>query len=74
MVWSGNREGEERVAKVRDVAVTTDGWTSVPQDDYLTVSIHYNKEGSLIEKILLTQAVSMPQIKRIYYRGDRRYS
>ena len=42
---------------VRDVAVTADGWTSVAQDHYLTVSVHYIIEGAMKEKILHTQAV-----------------
>jgi hypothetical protein len=30
---------------VRDVAVTADGWSSVAQDHYLTVSVHYIIQG-----------------------------
>ncbi|XP_030196906.1 zinc finger BED domain-containing protein 1-like isoform X1 [Gadus morhua] len=46
---------------VRDVAVTADGWTSVAQDHYLTVSVHYIIEGAMKEKILHTQAVYVSQ-------------
>lgn len=48
-----NRELQD----VRDVAVTADGWTSVAQDHYLTVSVHFVKEGTMKEKILHTRAV-----------------
>lgn len=52
---------EREMQDVRDVAVTADGWTSVAQDHYLTVSVHYVKEGSLKEKILHTRAVYTSQ-------------
>lgn len=46
---------------MNDVPVTTDGWTSVVQDHYFTVSVHYVKEGSMKEKILHTRAVYTSQ-------------
>ncbi|CAM4570071.1 unnamed protein product [Leuciscus chuanchicus] len=32
---------KKELQDVRDVAVTADGWTSIAQDHYLTVSVHY---------------------------------
>ncbi|XP_037539042.1 zinc finger BED domain-containing protein 6-like [Nematolebias whitei] len=40
---------------VKDVAVTADGWTSVAQDHYLTVSVHFVREDTMNEKILHTR-------------------
>lgn len=42
---------------VRDVAATADGWTSIAQDHYLTVLVHYVREGSMKEKVLHTRVV-----------------
>ncbi|CAM4425074.1 unnamed protein product [Leuciscus chuanchicus] len=40
---------KRKLQVVADVAVTADGWTSVVQDHYLTVTVHYVKEGSMKE-------------------------
>lgn len=53
MVEKENVKAE--LEEVRDVAVTCDGWTSVAQDHYLTVSVHYVKEGQIKEKVLNTK-------------------
>ncbi|XP_034538951.1 zinc finger BED domain-containing protein 1-like [Notolabrus celidotus] len=58
-VEKGNVKRE--LQDVRDVAVTADGWTSVAQDHYLTVSVHYVREGAMKEKILHTRAVYTSQ-------------
>lgn len=39
------------------VAITSDGWTSITQDHYVTVTLHYVNEGQLMYKVLSTQAV-----------------
>ena len=58
-VEKGNVKRE--LQDVRDVAVTADGWTSVAQDHYLTVSVHFVREGAMKEKILHTRAVYTSQ-------------
>ncbi|KAL0965132.1 hypothetical protein UPYG_G00277210 [Umbra pygmaea] len=58
-VEKGNLKRELQV--VADVAVTADGWTSVAQDHYLTVIVHYVKEGSMKENVLHTRAVYTSQ-------------
>lgn len=49
----------------RHVAVTADGWTSIAQDHYLTVSVHYVREGSMKEKVLHKRAVYTSQTGEI---------
>lgn len=60
---------KERVkAELKDttaVAVTADGWTSVAQDHYLTVAVHYVKEGEMKEKNLHTRAVYTSQTGQV---------
>ncbi len=34
------------------VAITSDGWTSITQDHYVTVTLHYVNEGQLRQKVL----------------------
>lgn len=46
---------------VREVAVTADGWTSIAQDHYLTVTVHYIAEGVMRQKTLHTRAVYVSQ-------------
>lgn len=62
-VEKGNVKRE--LQDVRDVAVTADGWTSVAQDHYLTVSVHFVREGTMKEKILHTRAVYTSQIGNV---------
>ncbi len=45
--------------------MTADGWTSIAQDHYLTVSVHYVREGSMKEKVLHTRAVYTSQTGEI---------
>lgn len=52
---------KKELQDVRDVAVTADGWTSLAQDHYLTVSVHFVREGAMKEKILHTRAVYTSQ-------------
>lgn len=47
------------------VAVTADEWTSVAQDHYLTVAVHYVKEGEMKEKNLHTRAVYTSQTGQV---------
>ncbi|CAM4465200.1 unnamed protein product [Leuciscus chuanchicus] len=56
---------KKELQDVGDVAVTADGWTSIAQDHYLTVSVHYVREGSMKEKVLHTRAVYTSQTGEI---------
>ncbi|XP_028314787.1 zinc finger BED domain-containing protein 4-like isoform X2 [Gouania willdenowi] len=42
---------------VSKAAITADGWTSSSQDHYLTVTLHYVREGQKKDKVLKTMAV-----------------
>lgn len=55
------RNVKTELKDIRGVAVTADGWTSVVQDHYLTVSVHNAEEGAMKEKILHTRAVYTSQ-------------
>lgn len=46
---------------VTHAAITADGWTSFSQDHYLTVTLHYIREGQSKEKVLETRAVYKAQ-------------
>lgn len=52
---------KEELRAVDHVAVTADGWSSVAQDHYLTVTVHYIVEAELREKVLHTRAVYVSQ-------------
>ncbi|KAK7149356.1 hypothetical protein R3I94_008868 [Phoxinus phoxinus] len=43
------------------LAITSDGWTSLWQDHYLTVTVHYTSQGSVKHKVLPTRAVYKSQ-------------
>ncbi|XP_041947892.1 E3 SUMO-protein ligase ZBED1-like [Alosa sapidissima] len=47
----------KQLAQVIKIAITCDGWTSVAQDHYLTVTVHYIYKGSIQQKVLSTEAV-----------------
>ncbi|XP_077076835.1 zinc finger BED domain-containing protein 4-like [Siphateles boraxobius] len=47
----------QELAQVSKIAITCDGWTSVAQDHYLTVTVHYIYKGSIQQKVLSTEAV-----------------
>ena len=47
----------QQLAQVNKIAITCDGWTSVAQDHYLTLTAHYIYEGSIQQKVLSTEAV-----------------
>ena len=52
------------ISEIKDVpklAITSDGWTSLSQDHYLTVTVHYTIEGILKQKVLHTRAVYKSQ-------------
>ncbi|KAM3850019.1 E3 SUMO-protein ligase ZBED1-like [Diretmus argenteus] len=52
------------IAELKDVpklAITSDGWTSLSQDHYLTVTVQYTSQGSLKQKVLHTRAVYQSQ-------------
>ncbi|CAM4672887.1 unnamed protein product [Leuciscus chuanchicus] len=52
------------ISELKDVpklAITSDGWTSLRQDHYLTVTVHYTSQGSVKQKILHTRAVYKSQ-------------
>ncbi|CAI5671917.1 unnamed protein product [Oreochromis niloticus] len=44
-----------------DAAITADGWTSFSQDHYLTVTVHYARNGQTHEKVLKTKPVYQAQ-------------
>lgn len=52
---------KEELRAADHVAVTADGWSSVAQDHYLTVTVHYIMEAELREKVLHTRAVYISQ-------------
>ncbi|KAK7944746.1 hypothetical protein WMY93_000474 [Mugilogobius chulae] len=43
--------------EVSTVAITADGWTSLVQDHYLTVTLHFVNKGTVLGKVLQTKAV-----------------
>ncbi|XP_034040278.1 uncharacterized protein LOC117522970 [Thalassophryne amazonica] len=47
----------QQLAHVSKTAITCNGWTSVAQDHYLTVTVHYIYKGSIQQKVLSTEAV-----------------
>ncbi|XP_028443439.1 zinc finger BED domain-containing protein 4-like [Perca flavescens] len=47
----------QELAQVSKAAITCDGWTSVAQDHYLTVTVHYISHGHIKQKVLNTKAV-----------------
>lgn len=49
------------LSDVSKVALTSDGWTSISQDHYLTVTAHYAIEGKMRQKVLKTKAVYTSQ-------------
>ena len=50
---------------VSKVALTSDGWTSISQDHYLTVTAHYIIEGKMRQKVLKTKAVYKAQTGQV---------
>ncbi|KAM4625223.1 E3 SUMO-protein ligase ZBED1-like [Polymixia lowei] len=46
---------------VSKAAITADGWTSFSQDHYLTVTLHYVRNGQAQEQVLKTKAVYRAQ-------------
>ena len=49
------------LCEVNHIALTCDVWTSLTQDHYLTVTVHYLVEGSMRQKVLPTKAVYTAQ-------------
>ena len=47
----------QKLAQVNKVAITCDGWTSVAQDHFLTVTVHYIYKGKMEQNVLSTEAV-----------------
>lgn len=59
-----NVEKANVITELKDVpklAITSDGWTSLTQDHYLTVTAHYTSQGSVKQKVLKTKAVYQAQ-------------
>ncbi|XP_049416194.1 E3 SUMO-protein ligase ZBED1-like [Epinephelus fuscoguttatus] len=52
---------KEELKAVSHVAVTADMWSSVAQDHYITVTVHYVVEAELREKVLHTRGVYVSQ-------------
>ncbi|CAM4301869.1 unnamed protein product [Leuciscus chuanchicus] len=57
--WYGVEKAN--VISVPKLAITSDGWTSLRQDHYLTVTVHYTSQGSVRQKVLHTRAVYKSQ-------------
>ncbi|KAK9536025.1 hypothetical protein VZT92_005847 [Zoarces viviparus] len=51
----------QELAQINKAAITCDGWTSVAQDHYLTVTVHYTSHGHIKQKVLNTKAVNESQ-------------
>jgi hypothetical protein len=49
------------LSEVSHIALTCDGWTSLTQDHYLTVTVHYLVESNMRQKVLATKAVYRAQ-------------
>ena len=49
------------MAHVNKVAITCDGWTTVAQNHFLTVTVHYIYEGKMELNVLSTEAVNESQ-------------
>ena len=49
------------LSHVCSVALTCDGWSSITQDHYLTITAHYIVEGKMQKKVLKTKAVYKAQ-------------
>lgn len=47
----------QELAQVSKAASTCDGWPSVSQDHYLTVTLQYISRGHIKQKVLITKAV-----------------
>lgn len=48
---------QAELKETEHVALTCDGWTSVAQDHFITVTVHFTKGGQLQERVLHTKAV-----------------
>lgn len=46
---------------ISNMAITADGWTKVCQDHYLTITLHYVRQGKIEGKVLCTKAVYQAQ-------------
>ncbi|XP_061743025.1 E3 SUMO-protein ligase ZBED1-like isoform X1 [Nerophis ophidion] len=49
------------LSEISSVALTCDGWSSITQDHYLTITAHYIIEGKMQQKVLKTKAVYKAQ-------------
>ena len=47
----------KKLAQVDEVAITCDGWTSVAQDHFLMVTVHYIYQGKMEMNMLSTEVV-----------------
>eukprot|EP00063_Salmo_salar_P020933 XP_013995768.1 PREDICTED: zinc finger BED domain-containing protein 1-like [Salmo salar] len=57
--WCGVEKANV-ITELKDVpklAITSDGWTSLCQDHYLTATVHYTSQGSVKQKVIHTRAV-----------------
>lgn len=51
----------QNLAQVNKVAITCDGWTSIAQHHFLTVTVHYIYKGKMKQNVLSTEAVCESQ-------------
>ena len=42
---------------MKKAAITAGGWTSLAQDHYVMVTVHYTKQGKILGKVLRTKTV-----------------
>lgn len=49
------------IARSQFVAITSDGWTSVATDHFLTFTAHFIVDWKLLSRVLRTKAVFVPQ-------------
>ena len=52
---------KEELQSISYSSLTSDGWTSIAQDHYITITIHYIQSGKLKQKVLQTKAVYVSQ-------------
>lgn len=48
---------QAELREVKKVSITADGWKSLAQNHYVTVTVHYTMQGKILGKVLRTKAV-----------------
>lgn len=47
----------DALKNIHSAAITSDGWTSITQDHYITVTLHFVSEGKMKQTVLKSKAV-----------------